>query len=97
MAWKVVFAERSRQDLERIVRYIAQDDPTVAEGFALRLIDAAERLGRMPHIGPPTAFRAGTRFFPVASYLIIYRSDERTQIVRILRFWHSARGKRPKR
>jgi plasmid stabilization system protein ParE len=97
MAWQVVFSKRSKQDLERILRYIAKDDAAVAEGFVFRLIDAAERLKLMPYIGPPAEFRPGARFYPIASYLIVYRAEENRRTVKILRFWHSARGRRPKR
>jgi len=97
MGWQVVFSLRSRKDLQGIVEYIARDDPTAAERFGMALIAQAESLANAPHIGVPMLERPGTRFFPFGSYLIIYRPDEARQSVRILRFWHGARGKRPLR
>jgi len=97
MAWEVIFSARSRTDFEQIVRYIARDDPGAAERFGLKLIAQAESLADAPEMGPGPRLtqRPSTRFFPVGSYLIIYRLDEGLRAVRILRFWHAARGRRP--
>ena len=97
MAWKVIFSARSRTDLEQIVNYIARDNSAAAERFGFRLIQQAESLSDAPAIGPTLPQKPGTRFFPVGSYLIIYRPDETQRTVRILRFWHAARRKRPTR
>jgi plasmid stabilization system protein ParE len=97
MDWKVIFSLRSQQDLRRIVERIAKDDPAAAERFGLALIAQAESLADTPEMGVPMRERPGTRFFPHGSYLIIYRPDSAKQTVRILRFWHGARGRRPLR
>jgi toxin ParE1/3/4 len=94
---EVIFAPRSESDLAKIVSYIANDDPTAAIRFGEMLINKAESLADMPEMGPVLPGKATTRFLPVGSYLIIYRPDERRRIVRILRFWHAARRKRPTR
>lgn len=97
MAWEVIFSPRSRQDLERIVRFIAADDPVAAERFGLALIATAESLGAAPEIGVALLQRPGTRFLPHGNYLIIYRTEHSRRVVRILRFWHGARRQRPQR
>ena|SRR5947209_8217624 len=97
MGWPVIFSTRSRQDLRRIVEHIARDDPAAAERFGLALIDQAESLGFSPGIGVPMRERPGTRFLPFGPYLIIYRPDAKRESIRILRFWHGARGHRPLR
>jgi plasmid stabilization system protein ParE len=97
MAWEVVFSARSRNDLQQIVKYIAHDDPIAAERFGLKLLEQAESLADAPEMGPRFPQRSDTRFFPVGSYLIIYRPDARQRVVRILRFWHTARRRRPTR
>jgi len=97
MGWPVVFSLRCREDLRKIVETIARDDAAAAERFGLALIAQAEALAHAPHIGMPMPERPGTRFFPFGSYLIIYRADTARQTVRILRFWHDARGWRPLR
>ncbi len=97
MGWQVVFSTRSRQDLRRIVEFIAKDDPAAAERFGFTLIECSESLANAPLMGIPLRERPGTRFFPVGNFLIICRADATRQTVRILRFWHAARGKRPLR
>lgn len=97
MGWPVVFSPRSHADLGRIVKYIARDDPAAAERFGMALIAQAEALGTAPEIGVALRERPGTRFFPFGSYLIIYRPDAARKSVRVLRFWHGARRKRPLR
>jgi plasmid stabilization system protein ParE len=97
MAWQVIFSARCRNDLEHIVRNIARDDPATAERFGSKLIAQAESLGNAPDMGPKLPQKSDTRFFPVGSYLIIYRPDAKRRVVRILRFWHSARRERPTR
>lgn len=97
MGWPVIFSVRSSHDLRRIVQFIAKDDPIAAERFGLALIAQAEALANAPHIGVPLPERPGTRFFPFGAYLIIYRPDEVRQTIRILRYWHGARRKRPLR
>ena len=95
MGWQVVFSPRSRSDLQGIVEFIARDAPNAAERFGLAMIAQAELLANAPEMGVLMLERPGARFFPFGSYLIIYRPDIARQTVRILRFWHSARGKRP--
>jgi toxin ParE1/3/4 len=97
VGWKVVFSPRSESDLAKIVGYIAQDDPVAAVRFGETLINKAESLADTPGMGPLLPGKPTTRFLPVGTYLIIYRPDESQQIVRILRFWHSARRARPTR
>jgi plasmid stabilization system protein ParE len=38
MGWKIIFAPQALEQLEQIVRYIAQDDPTAAERFGNYLV-----------------------------------------------------------
>jgi toxin ParE1/3/4 len=97
MGWEVIFSARSRNDLEQIVKYIAHDDPAAADRFGSKLIAQAESLADAPEMGPRLPQKPDTRFFPVGSYLIIYRADPKRRLVRILRFWHAARRTRPTR
>jgi plasmid stabilization system protein ParE len=97
MDWRVIFSLRSQQDLRRIVERIARDNPVTAERFGMELISHAEMLARAPEIGVPMSDRPGARFFPVGPYLIIYRLEPSKRELRILRFWHGARGSRPSR
>ncbi len=95
MGWEVVFSPRSKTDLQQIVKHIARDDTQAAARFGLALIETAESLASAPEMGPILPRKPSARFFPVGAYLIIYRLDAVRHIVRILRFWHAARGARP--
>lgn len=95
MGWHVIFSDRCHTDLQKIVEYIARDDPAAAIRFGSTLVDKAESLASAPEMGPILPKKPGTRFLPVGSYLIIYRPVEKQRIVRILRFWHAARRARP--
>ena len=97
MEWQVVFSPRSKTDLQKIVEHIARDDPSAAQQFGLLLIEKAESISHAPEGGVRLVERPGTRFLPCGSYLIIYRAEPRSMTVRVLRFWHGARGTRPLR
>jgi len=84
MGWQIVFSPRSRDDLQRIVEFIARNDPDAAERFGLAMISQAEMLATAPEMGVLMLERPGTRFFPFGPYLIIYRLDTPRQTVRIL-------------
>jgi len=62
MGWQVVYYPRSRQNLPRIVKYIARDNQSAAARFGLALIDRAESLGSAPEIGVPNAGKTGHAF-----------------------------------
>ena len=51
MGWKVIFAPQGIEQLEQIVRYIAQDDPIAADRFGNYLLDRAELLADFPELG----------------------------------------------
>ena len=97
MGWKVIFSTRSRKDLQRIVEYVACDDPAAAERLGLALIAQAESLSTAPEMGVRLLERPAACFLPFGSYLVIDRPDTPRQTIRILRFWHGARGWRPMR
>lgn len=94
MTWKVVIGRVALRDLHRIHDFIACDDPQAAASFCRKLLDRAETLREFPDRGGHLKERPGARFSVVGSYLIIYRVDESTATVRILRFWHGARERR---
>ena len=80
---------QARQDLFEITDYIADDNLDAALRLRDRLFAAFDRLAKRPGLGHvrtdlvPAAF--GVRFWPVASYLVIYRPSEPIiEIVRVL-------------
>lgn len=94
MAFKVIISARAIRDLEGIVRYIATDNPKMAETFGLELIAAAEAIAFQPFAGRivPEIRDPMIREKIFRSYRIVYRAEEEHRRVIISRFWHSARG-----
>ena len=81
-----------REDLDEIWLHIARDNLDAAERVLDELESARELLAGRPHAGH---FREdlvdpSVRFWPVRSYLIVYRPDRVP--LEIVRFWHGARG-----
>ena len=94
-AYQVVFTSYASGDLERIVRYIARNNPDAAQRFGEKLVDRALSLsealvgqsgGRLPK-------RPGVRKLIEGNYLILYRILPEQNKVRVLRFWHGARDR----
>ena len=56
-----------------------------------QLLSAADSLRKFPERGGLIAKRPGAWFVLVHRYLIVYRIDEHSRTVRVLRFWHRAR------
>ena len=91
MEYEVIIARSALGDLEQIRSYIARENPSGAEIFCQKLLDACKSLRSFPERGGLIAERPGTRFVLVHRYLIVYRIDEHLRSVRVLRFWHGAR------
>jgi len=79
-------------DLADIVSYVAADNPTAAEKLGNALLNAALGLMDAPFKGSRYPRLAGVRKLTLKPYKIFYRVDEKTKVVEILRFWHSARN-----
>jgi len=78
-------------DLQSIREFIALDSPTGAEQMLDELFAAFEKLAEWPRQGHtrPDLTDRKVRFWPVASYLVVYRGDRTPlQIVAVL---HGAR------
>jgi antitoxin ParD1/3/4/toxin ParE1/3/4 len=87
-----VLTPLARADLREIVRYIARRNPGAARRVRRELEQAMARLAQHPAMGhvredlaPPTF-----RFWPIYSYLIIYRPE--TRPMQVIRVWHGARA-----
>jgi len=94
MGWKIIFAPQALEELESIVRFIAQDDPTAAVRFGDYLVDRAELLANFPELGTPYRKRANVRRLLCKSYYIYYRVRQKEQVIEIMDYWHSARRER---
>jgi plasmid stabilization system protein ParE len=91
MGWKVIFAPQALEELEQIVRFIAQDDSEAAIRFGDYLVNRAESLTNFPELGTPYRRRANVRRLLCKSYYIYYRVDRKEHVIEIMDYWHSAR------
>lgn len=94
MAFKIIWSEQARDDLQSIVLFIARDNPGVAESFAYRLMSKVDALAQFPQFGRvvPEENDESTREIIFRPYRIIYRIMAEKEIVAISRIWHGARG-----
>lgn len=91
---RYVLTNAARADLSEIADFIRQDSPAAAKRVVKSFENAFRELARVPGMGHVREDLAPTslRFWPVYSYLIIYRAESRPlQVVRIL---HGARDVR---
>lgn len=95
MAYQVILSPTAENDLNEIIAYIAHDNPVAAERFALELLDAAFALREFPLRGRTFQRNSRIRRIVHGNHLVVYRFNEATKIVEILRFWHAARGEPP--
>ena len=74
-----VLSTEAADDLCDIRDYIAQDNPAAARQVLVDLREAMRRLAQMPNLGHLRDDLADEplRFWPVRSYLIVYRPDRR--------------------
>ena len=80
----------AENDLLSIWRYIAEDNPSAATRLLLSIDDKCGLLADNPRLGPARPDIAPElRYFPVGSYLILYR--ETANGVEVVRVLHGAR------
>ena len=77
---EVRWAERARDDLREIYRFISRDSPRAAESQVERILSAAERLENYPESGRllPEFPNLGYREIIVTTYRVIYRAHKDT-------------------
>jgi plasmid stabilization system protein ParE len=85
------FSSFALRDLFEIWDYIRRDDPEAADRVEAELLEKCESLARMPGQGHrrPDYTRSLVLFFPVYSYLIVYKPG--TDPLQILAIVHGAR------
>jgi plasmid stabilization system protein ParE len=94
MAFKIIWSEQARDDLQAVVLFIAQDNPPAAESFGCLLMSKVDVLAQFPQIGRvvPEEKDENIREIIFCSYRIIYQTLMEKQTVAIARIWHGARG-----
>jgi antitoxin ParD1/3/4/toxin ParE1/3/4 len=91
---RFVLTSAAREDLREISEFIREDSPAAARRVRAKLRDAMVKLSDLPSMGHYREDLADEplRFWPVYSYLIIYRPE--TRPLQILRVLHGARDVR---
>lgn len=90
----IVWSPRAVKHLAHLREYIARDNPNAANRIASALLEAVERLAKLPNLGRPGRV-AGTRelVVPGTPYIIPYRlRGDRLEVVAVFH----ARQKWPK-
>lgn len=88
---RFILSSEAGDDLEEIVRFIAQDNPSAARRFLAKLRREIARIADTPGLGHQRTDLTdlAVRFWPVGRYLIIYRTEpDAIEVVRVL---HGAR------
>lgn len=94
MAFKIIWSKQARDDLQAIVLFIAQDNPSVVESFGYLLMSKVDLLAQFPQIGRvvPEENDETVREIIFRSYRIIYKVFARKEMIAVARVWHGARG-----
>jgi plasmid stabilization system protein ParE len=96
MDYKVIFKDPLIEDLERIVRRIAADDPIAARNFGNMVVKMGESLSFFPERHPRVRQRPDVRRFIVKKYYkVFYRVLPESRTVEILRCWDGRRETDP--
>jgi toxin ParE1/3/4 len=90
--FKVAFSRLARRDMNRIVRYVAKDDPAAAERLGLKLVARGLSLADpvIALAGSNLRGSNGARKLIEGNYVIVYDVYPESGKVQVLRFWHSA-------
>jgi toxin ParE1/3/4 len=91
----IVWSPGAIEHLKHLRAYLAQDNPKAANRVAAALLDAVERLAKLPNLGRPGRV-AGTRevVVPGTPYVIPYRlRGDRLEVIAVFH----GRQKWPKR
>jgi toxin ParE1/3/4 len=85
--WSPVAAD----DLDRIARYIAQDNPTLAEAVATRIYDGCQTLAEFPYRNRKSRIQGKyDLIFTNLPYIVVYRVHANE--VEIIRVYHTAQN-----
>jgi toxin ParE1/3/4 len=86
----IIWLDRARREVIHIRKYIAMDNPRVAQQVARRILEISKKLRATPNIGRPGRLY-GTRELVITGtpFIILYRV--RDGVIEFLRVIHAAR------
>lgn len=97
MDYKVIFREPFLEDLESIVRQVAEENVSAAQKLGELIVSVGESLDFFPERYPRVKQRPELRRYVVAKHFkVFYRVNSDNQVVEILRCWDGRRGTNPK-
>jgi len=93
MAYRIIWSRTSQRDLRSLVKYISKDSPQRAEHFGYRIVARVEMLQEHPRIGRvvPEFNKQDLHEVIVSPYRIIYRLNDESKLIEVIRVWHAAR------
>lgn len=89
---KVVWREDARDDVIRITRYIAEENPAAARQVARELLLAGDSLAVFPHRGRAGRISGTRELVAVRPYIVVYEVAVDGTVF-ILRIWHGAQNR----
>jgi len=94
MGFKVILTPQSLDDLQKIVAFIAIDNPGRARTFGNELVDRALATAAFPELDRvvPEVGEPAVREIVHGAYRIIYEIFSDRETIYVLRFRHGARG-----
>lgn len=96
MDYQVIFKDSFIEDLERILRKIAMDNPSAVRNFGELIVKMSENLNFFPERHPRVRQRPHIRRFIVKKHFkVFYRILPESRTVEVLRCWDGRRGNDP--
>jgi len=89
--YRVLYSQRSLNDLDEILGHIAEDDAEAASRFGTSLLDHVDLLSRFPRLGGVIRKRSRVRKLLHSPLLVYYRLNEDKHLIEILHVRHGAR------
>ena len=90
---KVEWRPSALKDRAEIFEYLFQRNPYAARELSEALALAGDGLATFPYRGRPGLMRGTRELVTVGPYVLIYRVDDASRTVTIIRVWHGARNR----
>jgi plasmid stabilization system protein ParE len=89
--YRLLYSQRSLNDLGEILAHIAEEDADAASRFGASLLDHVDLLSRFPRMGGVTRKRPQVRKLLHSPLLVYYRVHENKRLIEILHVRHGSR------
>jgi plasmid stabilization system protein ParE len=89
--YRLLYSQKSLNDLGEILGHIAEEDAEAASRFGASLLDHVDLLSRFPRLGGIIRKRSRVRKLLHSPLLVYYRLDEDKRLIEILHVRHGAR------